>query len=242
MIVVPNNWAELQHYKDRSPPWIKLHKKLLDNYDYQRLPVASRALAPMLWLLASEHDSGEIDAAPEKLAFRLRITEQEAAEALQPLIDKQFFSECKRAASKPPAKPRAAARPEAEKRREEGEKDIPDGFARFWATWPKSDRKEAKGKCLEMWVKAKAEPHADRIVAHIERLKGSQGWTKDGGEFIPAPLTYLNKRKWEGVDDSAAGWWLTAGFGDQFEAENAGCRSSNAHLFHDGKRDQEVPA
>lgn len=237
MTIVPNNWEELQHYKDRSPPWIKLHKKLLDNFDFQRLPVASRALAPMLWLLASEHEKGEIDASPEKLAFRLRMTEIEADEALKPLIDKGFFSECKQGASKAQAKPKPAARPEAEaeKKREE---NIHPGFARFWLTWPKSDRKEAKGKCLEVWVKAKAEPHADRIVAHVERLKGSHGWTKNDGEFIPAPLVYLNQRKWEGVDDAAGGWWLTAGFGNQFEAENAGCRSSNAHLFHNGRRDE----
>ncbi len=119
MIIIPNNWAELQHYKDRSPPWIKLHKKLLDNYEFQRLPVASRALAPMLWLLASEHEKGEVEASPEKLAFRLRITEKEAEDALQPLVDKGFFSECKRSASKQIAKPRLSARPEAEKRREE---------------------------------------------------------------------------------------------------------------------------
>lgn len=237
MVIIPNNWAELQHYKDRSPPWIKLHKKLLDNYDYQCLPVASKALAPMLWLLASEHEKGEIDAAPEKLSFRLRMTEQDAIDALKPLMDKEFFSEVVRDASKPIAKPRRAARPEAEKSREEGEK-TPQGFLKFWTAWPKSDRKEAKGKCLEVWVKAGAEPHADRIVAHVERLKASVGWTKDNGEFIPAPLTYLNKRKWEGVDDTASDWWLKAGFTDRFEAENAGCRESNAAQFHNGKRDE----
>lgn len=240
MVIVPNNWAELQHYKDRSPPWIKLHKKLLDNYEFQCLPTASKALAPMLWLLASEHENGEIDAEPKKLAFRLRISETEAEDALKPLIDKEFFSECKRGASKTKAKPRRTARPEAEKRREEEEK-TPVGFSRFWAAWPKSDRKEARGKCLEVWVKAEAEAHADRIVSHVERLKVSQGWTKDAGQFIPAPLTYLNKRKWEGVDDAVSAWWLSAGFTDQFEAENAGCRASNARLFRNGKRD-EVPA
>ena len=26
------NWGEFQHYKKRNPPWIKLHKKLLDDF------------------------------------------------------------------------------------------------------------------------------------------------------------------------------------------------------------------
>jgi hypothetical protein len=114
VLIVPNNWDELQHYKDRSPPWIKLHKKLLDNFEFQRLPVASRALAPMLWLLASEDDTGRVDATPEKLAFRLRLSEQEVTDALKPLIEKEFFSHCKQPASKTLAKSRRAATPEAE--------------------------------------------------------------------------------------------------------------------------------
>lgn len=96
-------WADFQHYKDRSPPWIKLHKSLLDNYEYQCLPIASRALAPMIWLLASESNTGEFDGDVKKLAFRLRTTEKEIAEGLKPLIQAGFvecasgvLADCKR--------------------------------------------------------------------------------------------------------------------------------------------------
>jgi hypothetical protein len=239
VVIVPNNWAELQHYKDRNPPWIKLHKKLLDNYEFQRLPVASRALAPMLWLLASEHEKGEVDADPKKLAFRLRMSEQEADDALQPLINNGFFSERKQVASKPLAKQKVTARPETETETEGEKKNIHPGFARFWDVWPKSDRKEAKGKCLESWVKWNAEPHTERIIAHVERLKASQNWKKDSGQFIPAPLVYLNQRKWEGVDESSTtsvpAWCSAAGFPNIYEASNAGCFQHNAAQFHDGK-------
>lgn len=78
----------------------------------------------------------------------------------------------------------------------------PPGFAAFWQAWPSSDRKQAKGKCLEAWKKAKAEADAALVLAHVERMKASAGWTKQGGEFIPAPLVYLNKRSWEGADMS----------------------------------------
>jgi hypothetical protein len=85
-----------------------------------------------------------------------------------------------------------------EKRREE--KEIPPGFARFWLTWPKSERKEARGACLKSWLKASGEAIADTIVADVERRKDSTSWTKNNGEFIPAPLVYLNQRKWEGAE------------------------------------------
>jgi hypothetical protein len=80
------NWRVFQHYKDRSPPWIKLQKSLLDDFDFQMLPIASKALAPMLWLLASEHEDGSIDADPRRLSFRLRWPEADIIAGLKPLI------------------------------------------------------------------------------------------------------------------------------------------------------------
>jgi hypothetical protein len=77
------------------------------------------------------------------------------------------------------------------------------GFAAFWSAWPKSDRKQAKGECLKAWNKAKAEPHVALIVSHVQRMSLSAGWTKNNGEFIPAPLVYLNKRSWEGAEEAS---------------------------------------
>lgn len=73
------------------------------------------------------------------------------------------------------------------------------GFAKFWETWPTNDRKQAKGKCLDAWKKANAERDAALVLAHVSSLKNS-AWVKDGGQFVPAPLVYLNQRRWEGAD------------------------------------------
>ena len=192
MIIVPNNWAELQHYKDRSPPWIKLHKKLLDNFDWHSLPVACRALAPMLWLLASEHDGGEIDAAPKKLAFRLRMSERDAAEALRPLIDNGFFVVVRDDSDPLAASKRAACLEERQRReREEAEKKARD-FEIFWQAYPKKD---AKKDALAAWQKVKAP--LETILEAIERKRGSEDWTKAKGQFIPLPATWLNGKRWE---------------------------------------------
>lgn len=91
MIIKPKNWHEFQHYKDRCPPWIKLHHSILDNYEFHMMQDASKALAMCLWLIASEHLSGEIDASPDKLAFRLRSTAKKIDESLKQLIDNGFF-------------------------------------------------------------------------------------------------------------------------------------------------------
>lgn len=84
------NWSDFQHYKDRAPPWVKLHHSLLDNFEFHCLPVASKALAPMLWLLASENLDGSIPDDLTEIAFRLRTTADDVQKALKPLIEKGF--------------------------------------------------------------------------------------------------------------------------------------------------------
>jgi hypothetical protein len=127
-MITPKNWGEFQHYKDRAPAWIKLHRKLLDDYAFSRLPVASRALAPLLWLLASEYEGGQITATNEELAFRFRMTEKELVNALQPLIDNGFFQ----SDSAPLADRKRDASLEKRERRDREEKrrahQLPDDF------------------------------------------------------------------------------------------------------------------
>lgn len=88
--------------------------------------------------------------------------------------------------------------------RDEPRDDLPPGFAEFWKTWPNTDRKQARGECLKVWKKASAERDAAVIVAHVVSLKNSEKWRESSGAFIPAPLTYLNQRRWEGASSEAA--------------------------------------
>lgn len=196
MKITPKNWAEFQHYKDRAPPWIKLHKGLLDNFEFQSLPVASRALAPMLWLLASDHERGEIDAAPKKLAFRLRMTEREVTDALKPLIDNDFFvvsgdaievlADCKQDACL-----EERQRERQIRGREETETKALD-FEKFWNAYPKKDGKK---DALSAW--AKVNTPIDTILSAIEKRRNTEDWTKSKGQFVPLPATWLNGKRWD---------------------------------------------
>jgi hypothetical protein len=56
-----------------------------------RLPIASKAIAPMLWLLASESKDGVFDGSLDELVFRLHITPKEYQDGVKPLIDNDFF-------------------------------------------------------------------------------------------------------------------------------------------------------
>lgn len=120
MNLIPKNWENFQHYRDRNPLWIKLHKNLLDDRKFQSLPVTARALAPMLWLIASESSEGIFNGDISDLAFRLRDTEKNIAVSLDTLIKAGFFLVVQVASN-------VLAEPEQvdslEKRREETEKE-----------------------------------------------------------------------------------------------------------------------
>lgn len=171
MKLIPKNWETFQHYKDRSPTWVKLHKNLLDDMAFQRLPVGARALAPMLWLLASESVTGVFNGSIEELSFRLRQSEKEISVALEALIQAGFFL-VYQDASNPLADCYTpsivvAQLGSPEKRREETEKDTdsPEGVSTsVWADFKKHRR-------------AKKSPITDTAIEGIRREADKAGWT-----------------------------------------------------------------
>ena len=51
------NFDKFQHYKDRRPPWIKLYNDTLSDYEFCKLPDASKAHLIAIWLLASRYNN-----------------------------------------------------------------------------------------------------------------------------------------------------------------------------------------
>ena len=69
------NWERFQHYRDRRPPWIKLHRTLIDDADFYGLSAIAGKYLPLAWIVASEHETPGSLPCVKTLAFRLRITE-----------------------------------------------------------------------------------------------------------------------------------------------------------------------
>ena len=46
-----------QHYKERTPPWIKLHRDIFNDYKFSCLQDASKLHLMLIWLLASQMDN-----------------------------------------------------------------------------------------------------------------------------------------------------------------------------------------
>jgi hypothetical protein len=68
-------------------------------------------------------------------------------------------------------------------------------FENFWSVYP---RKTGKTSAWTVWKKIK--PSAGTRVAMkltIEAFKKSEDWTKDNGQYIPHPATWLRQGRWE---------------------------------------------
>jgi hypothetical protein len=82
----------------------------------------------------------------------------------------------------PPSPPRGTA---AQDRR----------FAEFWQLYPK---KVGKASCLKAWQKLKPDAELfEHIMNALSRQKASEQWQREGGRFIPNPLTWLNQGRWD---------------------------------------------
>lgn len=76
------NFETFQHYKDRSPPWIKLYNALLDDYAFGCLPDATKMHLVAIWLLASRA-ANELPYDPQWIAKRISATESVNLDALR---------------------------------------------------------------------------------------------------------------------------------------------------------------
>lgn len=76
------------------------------------------------------------------------------------------------------------------------------GFQEFWQSYP---RKIGKGAAQKAWDKLK--PDLDTVLAALTWQTKQDAWVKDGGQYIPHPVTYLNQQRWldeKPLDTSAA--------------------------------------
>ncbi len=81
------NWAEYQHYRDRSAPWVKLHKELLSSHFWVMGNDASRLLAICLMLLAQRTDNK----IPADKVYVQRFGHLDQEPDFKPLIDAQLI-------------------------------------------------------------------------------------------------------------------------------------------------------
>lgn len=155
------NFERFQHYKDRSPPWIKLYNELLDDYDFGLLPDASKMHLVAIWLLASRSDN-KIPLDPKWIARKISATDPVDLTILKNAGFIEYNQDC----SEPLAECLQDAIPEERERTSIAEaeqrlpdksggavvaKTIPEDFEAFWKAYngPKNSKKP---DALKAWA------------------------------------------------------------------------------------------
>ena len=69
-----------------------------------------------------------------------------------------------------------------------------NGFEEFWQAYPKKVGKTAAQKA---WSKLKSHKNSLELIKDaLKWQRVSDQWTKENGQFIPNPATYLNQGRW----------------------------------------------
>ena len=186
MTIRIKNWSKHQHFKDRTPPWIKLYREILDDPDWHDLDGESAKALVGLWLVASE-DESRSGALPElrKLAFRLRVSESDLNQTLTKLKNWLIFDDISAISTR-----YQSDAPETETETEtetEAEAEITDANASVVASKPTTP------SC----------PHQEIIAAYHEILPSLtrvRDWTT-------ARQAFLRKRWNENPERQSVDWW-----------------------------------
>jgi len=196
------NWNSFQHYKDRSPPWLKLHRRLIDDPKFLALSGDAVKCLVLMWIVAADGDERD-GSLPDidTLAFRLRISPGRLKRHVDEL---HHFLE--QPASDMLAGCEQVARPETEREREtksesESETNARDGFDDFWEVYPRKASKKAAQKAWEKASRSRSWPGVDVIRDALSAAIDSDGWRRDNGQYIPHASTWLNGERW--TDESS---------------------------------------
>jgi hypothetical protein len=115
------NWHKFQHFKDRRPPWIKLHREILDQRDIMAISERSFKVLVCLWLMASEDETMQGVLPPlSDISWRLRMSKKDLIKCFDELNDllirddNAMISDCHHVDD-----PETETETETEKRREE---------------------------------------------------------------------------------------------------------------------------
>jgi hypothetical protein len=88
--------------------------------------------------------------------------------------------------------PNADKKRSREEKRREDTNTAPDGFESFWKTYPKKVGKPSAIKAFK-----RVQSSLNDILQNLEIMVVSEAWTKNAGQYVPNPATYLNDRRWE---------------------------------------------
>lgn len=109
---------------------------------------------------------------------------------------REGFPPCSPSSSLPDPLISTPYNPPSSEKRENTPPQSPQGaaFDAFWAEYPKKVGKVAAKKAFGRAIRAAS---LESLLSAVRRQKCGSQWTRDGGQYIPNPATWLNQGRWE---------------------------------------------
>ena len=136
----------------------------------------------------SKSEAGAVGGASKPEAKRKQTLSKAEANGIECASDKRRENREERIESIPPIPPKRG--------RKKTTQELPDAdFDAFWALYPK---KKSKGEAKKAWAQLKPSREIiSAIMAKLPLLAASHDWTKEGGQYVPNPATWLRAEGWE---------------------------------------------
>jgi hypothetical protein len=176
------NWDSFQQYKDREPFWIKLHRSILTDYEFDQLTDVQQIHLIKIWLLAAKLNNQ----IPDDAVWIGRQIGARSKVDVKQMVTYGFLEQYSNV--------HECTDSYVEKEKEQSKRKSKkihwsNDFDRWWRKYPK---KVARKPCRAKWRILKPDP--DVLVKDVQtRLLHDDQWKKG---FIPNPLTYLNQERW----------------------------------------------
>jgi hypothetical protein len=181
------NWSIYQHYKDRNPPWIKLHTDIFQNYKFSKLSDASKLLAICYMTLAARSKTGEIPCDIEWVKSQCGLGNNITINNTKELIDIDFIEDasnllasCKQNASLEREREREGEKKEKINKKEKSKIQKPEDVSD--QTW----------EDFITHRKAKKAPITATVIDQIQREAIKAGTT------IDEAIKEMVSRNWQG--------------------------------------------
>lgn len=205
------NWERFQHYRDRNPPWIKLHVEILSSEDWVSLDDAGKLLAIACMVIAAKHDGN----VPNNPHYVKRVAYLDTLPDFAPLISCGFLVE----ALANGTHVLADARPEKETQIRDRKKKVmsevpsdpqplktevgikraarvayPESFEQFWKAYP-TDKLMSKKAAAGAWARLSED---DKQTA-IASTAAFRAYCSKEKTYRPVhAVRYLNERRFDG--------------------------------------------
>lgn len=136
----------------------------------------------------SKSEAGAVGGASKPEAKRKQTLSKTEANGNECASDKRIENREERIENIPPIPPTRG--------RKKTTQELPDtDFDAFWALYPK---KKSKGEAKKAWAQLKPSREIiSAIMAKLPLLAASHDWTKEGGQYVPNPATWLRAEGWE---------------------------------------------